>query len=159
MSLTADIADAIVDHINDAPVLSAQIFDGSSFVAATPSAERTWLPLYELAEMDSIRVTVVPRRHEGVVASRLQIDNEIAIDIGVQKRLVKEGVTNDEIDALVTYAESVRDKIAFVDFTIGATHASFFSASSETLVALDHLEEMRQFTHVLTVTYRVISTP
>ena len=101
----------------------------------------------------------MPRRHEGVVASRTQIENEIAIDIGVQKRLMKPAVTDDEIDNLVTYAESIRDKVAFEDFTIGANQASFLSATSETLVAPDHLEEMRQFTHVLTVTYRVITTP
>lgn len=164
MSIPGDIATQVANLINSAPAISVQVVQQtggtSSFTSTQPIAEVTWLPLYDLPDIEETKVAVVPRRHETVVASRTQLENEVAIDVGIQKRLkYGESQQTAEIDYLVSYSEEIRDRLAFEDFTIGANRASFLSASSETLVAPDHLEEMRSFTHVLTVTYRVISTP
>jgi hypothetical protein len=162
VSISGDIADALVTTLNDGAGLSVNDWSDTQtgYLPLGVTATRTWLPVFELDDMTETRVTVVPRQHTSVVASRSHLEHEISCDIGIQKKLKRNKTNEDiEIDFLVNFADSIRDKVAFVDHVISGHHASFLSINSETLLAPDHLEEMRQFTHVLTVTYRVIATP
>ena len=162
MSISADIANALVSTLNDGSGLIVTDWGSTQtgYQTVSVTASRTWLPVFELDDMYSTRVTVVPRQHTSIVASRSHLEHEVSCDIGIQKKLKRSKADEDaEIDYLVNFADSIRDKVSFVDHVISGHHASFLSINSETLLAPDHLEEMRQFTHVLTVTYRVIATP
>jgi len=141
MSEIAQIADALASELN-----------AGSF-SETFTAERAWQPVFEPGDVDSLQVTVVPRSLSIINATRQHSFFDYSIDVGVQKKL---GVDPDpsEIDALDTFTEEVADALRLARLA-GFPTAAFFSIEREPIVARDHLEELRIFTTVLTITYRV----
>ena len=67
------LADAIVAELN------AHAFSQSF------TAERGYLPTFDLPDMGTLRVTVVPKEDEGGLDTRSSSAHEYAIDIGIQK--------------------------------------------------------------------------
>jgi len=95
MSVLTDIASAVATELNAAP---AGTFE------PTFTAQRVYLPQYDLKDMIDLHVTVVPK---GVVvqsASRAVSQYDYSIDVAVQKKLlaITAGGTTDpaEIDPL-----------------------------------------------------------
>lgn len=134
------IADAVQSRLNDAPF------------SLPFSAERKYLPFYELPDMATLRVTVVPK---GLVTTGLSRDtsqNEYAIDVAVQKKLNEE--TPAEIDPLVSLVEEIADRFQFKRLGEYPT-AAWCKTENMPVYSLEHLEEMRQFTSVLTFTFKV----
>jgi hypothetical protein len=117
------------------------------------TAARTYLPVFDLAEMADLHVTVVPK---GVTSqsgdrSRSQFDYEI--DVAVQKKL---GTTdNSEIDDLMALVEEIAD--AFRSKRLEAfTSATCVKTENEPVYSPEHMDQMRQFTSVLTLTFRLM---
>ncbi|MBI1371823.1 MAG: hypothetical protein GC159_03560, partial [Phycisphaera sp.] len=80
MSIAIDIADAVAAKINAAPPATfSQAF----------TAERLVLPVFELADLAELKVTVVPRSVEITGSTRSVSQYDIAVDVGVQKRVSK----------------------------------------------------------------------
>lgn len=143
MSLVVDIADAVAAELNAA---AAGTFS-ETFVA-----ERRVMPVYELREMDSLKVTVVPKSVEIVGSTRAACQCDTTVDVGVQRKIL----TNN-MDAEVASLGSLVDQIADYLRRRPLSHLSgafWVRVSNNPVYAVDHLMEHRVFTSVLTLTYR-----
>jgi hypothetical protein len=134
------IADAITAELN-----------GNSFNQPF-TAQRLYLPIYDLKSMSDLRVTVVPK---GVTSSSLDRsrDNfDYQVDVGIQKKVPNQIAT---IDALMLLVEQIGDYFRSNPLS-SYPGARFMNVENSLLYAPDHLQEMLQFTSVLTLTYRLV---
>lgn len=146
MSLVLDVADAVAAELNAAPVSPATF-------SQTFAAERLVLPIFELADLAELKVTVVPRSLQITGSTRAASQYEVAIDIGVQKRVGKQ--VDDDVEALSTLVDEIADYLRRRPLS-GASYVAWVSIANEPVYAPEHLAEQRVFTSVLTVTYRAI---
>lgn len=140
MSTIIAIADAVVASLNAGTF--SQPF----------TAQRRYQPSFELPEMQALHVSVVPRSVSITSATRENGYFDCAIDIGVQKKVNPE--TPAEIDALMTLMDEIADHLRLRRLD-AAPQAAWLSIQHEPIFAPEHLDQLRQFTSVLTVTYRV----
>lgn len=141
MSVITDIADAVAASLN-----------AGSFGMAF-NAERLHQPSFNLAELAELHVSVVPKSQTITNATRQHSFFDCAIDIGVQKKLAP-GNADAEVDALLDLVQEIADHLRIKrldDYPI----AVWLSIEHEPVVASEHLDQNRQLTSVLTVTYRV----
>ncbi|MBW1649016.1 MAG: hypothetical protein JRJ72_13110 [Deltaproteobacteria bacterium] len=144
MSLATDIADAVVAELNAAPAGTfSQPF----------TAQRRVLPEFDLEDLAQLKVSVVPKSVEITGSTRAASQYEIAVDVGVQKKLGK------DLDAEVAALGTLVDEMA--DFLRGRTldqapFAVWVGIRNDPVYAPEHLAERRVFTSVLTVTYRAM---
>jgi hypothetical protein len=134
------IADAITAELN-----------GNSFNQPF-TAQRLYLPIYDLKSMSDLKVTVVPK---GVTSSSLDRsrDNfDYQVDVGIQKKVPNQVAT---IDALMLLVEEIGDYFRSNPLS-SYPGARFMNVENSLLYAPDHLQEMLQFTSVLTLTYRLV---
>lgn len=144
MSTITAIADAVVARLN-----------AGSF-SQSFTAERHYQPVFDLADLETLRVSVVPRSLAIVGASRRQSQFDAQIDIGIQKRLTPDPTDDQsEIDALLDLTEEITDYLRFERLP-EAPEAVWVGVTQEPVVAAEHLEQHRQFTTILTLTYRVL---
>lgn len=134
------LADAVVQELNGRPF-------SLSFVA-----KRAYRPQFTLAEMKSLHVTVVPKGLLINSLSRSSDSHEYQVDIAVQKKVDKEDA--ETLDPLMTLVEEIADhfrspRIAAFAGAIGT------KVENRPIYALEHLETLRQFTSVLTLTFRL----
>ena len=140
MSVVTEVADAVVAELN------AQEFS----LAFT--AVRSYLPRYDLAEMKDLRVTVVPRSMAILPATRSQNQHDVEIDIAVQKKLTK--ADNQEIDSLVDLVDEIAQKFRLK--RLSTLPAAVWAKTVEDPIYLpEHLDQLRQFTSVVTLTFRL----
>ncbi|HPD28574.1 MAG TPA: hypothetical protein PLL20_01160 [Phycisphaerae bacterium] len=140
MSVITDIADMVVVSLN------------SRSFARPFTAERLYQPTFELAEMDTLHVSVVPKSMTVEPATRLDVFCDCTIDIGVQQRVDPQDQTT--LDALVGLAEAIGDHLRTTRLE-GVTDCLWMVTRHEPLLSVEHLDQFRQFTSVITVTYRV----
>lgn len=142
MTASAQIAEALVADLN------ATAFSRSF------TARRAYLPLVELAEMAELHVTVVVAgRTTGPISrSLLQVDHRL--EVAVQQRLSGEGLADG--DPLLALVEEIADHLAGHRLA-GAPDAAWVKTEHGPLVDPGHLNELRQFTSLLTLTYRTWS--
>lgn len=140
MAVITEIADAVV----------ASLSSGSFSQPFT--AQRRYQPSFELPEMQTLQVSVVPKSVSITKATRDSGYFDFAIDIGVQKKVNTEALA--EIDALMTLMDEIADRLRLTRLD-GAPQAAWLSIQHEPIFAPEHLDQLRQFTSVLTVTYRV----
>ena len=133
------IADAVVAELNAA-----------SF-GQPLAATRHYQPVFELAEMSELRVSVVPRSVVSKGLDRNRDSFDYRIDVAVQRK-VEPSVGN--LDALVELVEAVADHLRSHPLA-GYPAARCTEVVTEPVYAAEHLDEFRQFTSVLTLTYRV----
>jgi hypothetical protein len=134
------IADAVVAQLN-AATFSQPL-----------TAARHYAPSFELPDMETLHVTVVPRAISNASLDRSRDTFSYEIDVAVQK---KADMAQATLDALVSLVEEVADH-----FRAGPL-ASFPGArcmdvKSAPVFSQEHLDELRQFTSVLTLTFRVV---
>jgi hypothetical protein len=139
MATTADLAEAVVASLN-AGVFSRPF-----------TAERAYLPIFDLGQMVDLHVTVVAAGRTVQPASRdlLQVDHRI--EIAVQQKLTGEGTS--QCDPLLALVEEIADHLRSSHLP-GQSEAAWVGTEHAPLVAPEHLNELRQFTSVLAVTYR-----
>lgn len=150
MSLATDIADAVAVELNAASGNPSVPFSRAF------TAERRVLPVYELSDLSALKVTVVPKAVEITGSTRSASQYDIAVDIGVQKKLAP---GSDGIDAQVEALGTLVDEIN--DYLRKRPLASFAGVAwvrsvNDPVYAPEHLHEQRVFTSVLTVTYRAM---
>jgi hypothetical protein len=134
------IADAVVAQLNAATF-------GQPLTAA-----RLYAPSFELPDMETLHVTVVPRAISSASLDRSRDTFSYEIDLAVQK---KTDMAQVSLDALMTLVEEIADH-----FRQGPL-ASFPGArcmdvKNAPVYSQEHLDELRQFTSVLTLTFRVV---
>lgn len=141
MAVIVDIADAVVSALN-----------AGSF-SQPIAARRMYLPQFDLTAMKDLHVTVVPKGVQILPGGRSHNQHDFAIDVAVQKKL--ERADNAEIDALMDLVDELADHFRFKrleDFP----NAVWLKTDHQAVYAQEHLQEMRQFTSVLTFTFRVM---
>lgn len=140
MATIIQIADAVVAQLN-AATFSQPL-----------TAARHYAPSFKLPDMKSLHVTVVPRAISSASLDRNRDTFSYEIDVAVQKKTDGEQLA---LDALMTLVEEIADH-----FRAG-TLASFPGArcmdvKNAPVFSPEHLDEFRQFTSVLTLTFRVV---
>ena len=132
-----DVADAIVTELNGH--LFSQPF----------TSERGYLPTFDLAEMNDLKVTVVPKEDDGKLDTRTASMHEYAIDIGVQKK--PPTIDNADLDPLMLLVQEIADHFLFGQQAAGAT---LIAPAVRVLYLQEHLQKLRQFTSVVALTFR-----
>ncbi len=145
MAKVIDIADAVVAELNGpgAPGFS------QSFTAA-----RINRPRFELADLKTVRVSVVPKAVSWDALSRSGTQDEYAIDVGVQKAFGQ-----DEEQATTDASLTLVEEIArfFLHRRLENVPAAVcVRAENAPIWSAEHADELRAFTSVLTLTFRVV---
>ena len=141
MATIIDIAEAVKDELN-----------GGSFSQAF-TAERHYQPTFDLQDMKTLHVTVVPKDIEMQLATRNTSQHDCRIDVAIQKKLTAGDLA--EIDELMGLVEEIisflsRRKLSSVP------NALWIKTANEPIYATEHMEQFRQFTSILTLTYRLL---
>jgi hypothetical protein len=141
MAVITDIADAIVTELN-AATFSQPV-----------TAVRHYLPQFELKEMHTLHVTVVPKGVVLASSDRSRSQGDYSIDVAVQQKITTGN--NAELDALTDLTEEIADHLRGRRLS-SYPNAAWLKTEQSVLYAQEHLGELRQFTSVLTFTYRVL---
>ena len=144
MSLALTIANAVKTELNSAPAGSFEI----EF-----TAETKLIPAYELSELQTLKITVVPKTVSIAASTRSQSQYDISVDIGIQKRVGK-NVEEDSLP-LLKLADDISDYLRNQTLA-DAPWAKFLSVTNDPIYDPGLLIEKRTFTGVLTLTYRAI---
>jgi hypothetical protein len=140
------VADAVVQSLNAASF-------SQSF-----TAERYYLPEFDLTEMDTLHVSVVPAELDEEIADRSRDRAEYKIHVAVQKRVAKQdgtGLDNSAIDALMRLVEEIDDLFRHKPLT-GCEEAHWIKTENKPIYDPRHLKEHNQFTSLLAFTYRMV---
>ena len=141
MSMCITIADAVTAALNAGGFLQP-------FTAA-----RLYRPLFELKDMGTLHVTVVPRGLTIEPLDRGRDQHDYQVDVAVQKRLASENAA--EVDSLMDLVEQIGDRFRHKVLETDPP-AVCVKVENVPIYAPEHLEQLRQFTSVLTLTFRVV---
>lgn len=120
------------------------------------AAVRRYVPVYELADMDLLHVTVVPKDTELELADRSGlIEQDCRLDIGIQQRVDPDKL--EQVDALMGLVEEVADH--FSGWRLETPPARCVHIENRPLYDPVHLDQLRQLTSVLTLTFRATRRP
>ena len=141
MSTITDIAEAVKDELN-----------GHDF-SQEFEAVRLYQPLFELPDMKTLRVTVVPQGVEMQVLSRTLVQHDYGIDVAVQKKFEADDAV--ELDPLMALVEEISD--FFRLRRLDAVSAAIWTRTeNKPVYSQEHMQQFRQFTSVITLTFRVL---
>lgn len=135
------VADAVVAALN-AAALSLPF-----------TAERHYQPVFDLAEMKDLHVTVVPRGVEVSQTARGKGTFDYKVDVAVQKKFEKGDAA--ELDPLMELVGEVAEMFRakrLEEFP----EAVWVKTEHAPVYAQEHMQELRQFTSVMTLTFRVV---
>jgi len=141
MATITDIADAVVTELN-----------GHAF-SQPFTARRYYRPVFDLGEMTALHVSVVPKGVTIERADRHRNQYDFAIDVAVQRKF--QAGDNAELDALMALVEEIADFFRLRRLA-AYPDAVWVRTDNVPVYAPEHLEEYRQFTSVLTFTFRVV---
>jgi hypothetical protein len=141
LSTIVQIADAVVAALN------------AGAFAEPFTAERLFQPVFELADMQRLHVSVVPRSIATQGATRGAGFFDYAVDVGIQRKLDTD--TPEEIESLLAFVEEIADYLRTTRLE-DASGATWLKTENVPVYSSEHLDQLRQFTSVLTVTYRVM---
>jgi hypothetical protein len=141
-SLIIQVADAVVADLNASEAATSVPF----------KAVRHYRPEFELAELKTPRISVVPRGINITPASRSQNSHEVEIDVAIQQR-VQAGDT-ETIDALMNLVQTIADGLRQRRLT-AMPEALWIGTRNVPIYSPDHLETKGVFTGVLTLTFAV----
>jgi hypothetical protein len=135
------LADAVVSELNSAAF-------SLDFVA-----RRWYRPRFEPADLKTLQISVVPRSLVIEAASRIDDSHEYHIDLAVQQKLDAE--TAEEIDPLLELVEEIA-RYFRLRRPAAMPSALCVKVESEPIYAAEHLEELRCFTSIITLSFRVV---
>jgi hypothetical protein len=144
-STTIQIADAVTAALNAATL--SQPF----------TAVRHYLPEFDLKEMETLHVSVVPAELDEETADRTRDRAEYKIHVAVQKRVAKQdppGIDTAAIDALMQLVEEIDDLFRHKRLA-GYEQAHWAKTENKPIYDPKHLKEHGQFTSLLVFTFRV----
>jgi hypothetical protein len=133
------IADAVTAELN-----------GTTF-SQPIVAQRHYLPTFDLQAMTDLKVTVVPRGISSESLDRSRDSFDYRIDVAIQK---KTKVQVEFIDPLMQLVEEIADHFRSNPLS-SYPGARCMNIENTPVFAPDHLQELRQFTSVLTLTFRL----
>lgn len=141
MAVIIDIADAVVATLNAAH-LSRPLVAG-----------RYYLPEFDLKDMDTLHVSVVPAELEEEMADREQDFGEYTIHVAVQQRVGK--LDNATLDGLMSLVEEIGDLFRHQRLP-GYEQAQWQKSENRPIYDPKHLKEHGQFTSLLVLTFQVL---
>ncbi len=141
MAVITDIADAVVAELN-AATFSQPV-----------TAERHYLPQFDLQEMQTLHITVVPKTVVLATSDRARGQGDYSIDVAVQRKF--ETGDNAELDVLTGLTEEIADHFRRKRLA-SYPDVAWLKTEQTVLYAPEHINELRQFTSVLTLTYRLL---
>ena len=133
------IADAVTAELN-----------GNTFTQ-TFTAQRLYLPVFDLQSMSELKVTVVPKGITSSSLDRSRDNFDYQIDIAVQKKVANQ---IEAIDLLMRLVEEIGDYFRSNPLA-SYPGARCTNVENTPVYAQEHLQELRQFTSVLTLTFRL----
>lgn len=137
-SLPILVADAVVAELNDA--------------ALGFTAVRFYRPQFDLAQLKTLRVSVVPKFITITNLGRTLNQHEVAVDVAVQKKV--DAADTASLDALMETVQQIADQLRLKRLTT-RPDAIWVKTENQPIYALEHLESKGVFTSVLTVTFRI----
>ena len=140
MTTILEIADKVTAKLNAASL--SQTFE----------ATRLYVPNFDLSDLKELRVTVVPREIDLLPLDRASNRVHAMIDVAVQKKFKKGDAT--EIDPLVQFVEEVGDEFRLKRLT-DFPQARCVKVQNSVLYSVEHWEQQRQFTSLLTLTFEL----
>ena len=144
MSLIITIADAVVTELNGAPV---------GTFAQTFTAARHYRPQFDLTELKTVRVSVVPKAISITGLMRNANQHDVSIDVAVQKKVNPTDAA--ELDGLMLLTEQIADFFRLRRLT-ALPEALWTRADNVPVYSPEHLETKQVFTSVLTLTFRIV---
>jgi len=145
------VADAETVQLADALVASLQTVTFDPAVAPV----RMYLPKHDLADLANVQVTIVPRGPVETMASRGSYQQDLAIEVGLQKK-IDPAHENAECDTYMGLMKELTRHCRFRALLSGYTWIANEAVSPDTLWLPNHLRELSVFTAVLRVTHRGI---
>jgi len=146
MSLITDIADAVAvaisDHTFTLPLM----------------VSRAYLPRHELAQLNTLKVTVVPKAIDITSGTRAANQHDCQIDVAIQQHIeTNDGVLDtDRLDALMSLTQEIADHIRFTQLLDTEPRASWVRTENSPVYDPDHLGQQHAYTSVLTFTFKVV---
>jgi len=140
MAVIVELADSVVSELN-----------GTGF-SQPFTAVRQFLPLYNLPQLKTLTVTVVPKGTTIETKARNASQHDVDIDIAIQQKLAN--TETDTIDPLMTLVEEIADHFRFK--RLSSPSAIWIRTENEPVFAQEHLDQYRVFTSVLTLTFRLL---
>ena len=109
-------------------------------------------PIFDLRNLKTLKVSVVPRAVTFARASRQADSRLVQVDIGVQRKLAEDL----DLEPLLELVEEIT-----LCFGVGKRLPDYPTAlcveiENEPVYAPEHIEQYRQFTSVVTLTFEVI---
>jgi len=138
MSKVTEIADAVAVKINNASLVPGLI------------AERIFLPVFELKDMKTLKVSVVPKARRITQESRSHENDEVEIDIGIQKKIS----CDTELEILLRLVENIT-ALFKAERLEGYPTALCVRKENQPVYDPEHLRQFNQFTSVVTLTFKV----
>ncbi|MDO8302878.1 MAG: hypothetical protein Q7T18_06540 [Sedimentisphaerales bacterium] len=135
------IADAVVVKLN-----------GGTFSQSFTST-RTVVPNFDIKELGTLKVTVVPRSVESSILTRVSDQDDFVIDIGVQKKLTTAFET--ETVALIGLVSELKTFLRLGNLSIGSAVVRWLSTKIDPIYSREHIAGDNVFTSVIAVTYRM----
>lgn len=144
MSLITTIADAVVTELNGA---------SSGTFTQTFTAARHYRPQFDLAELKTVRVSVVPKAIGITGLIRNANQHDVSIDVAVQKKVNTADAA--ELDGLMLLTEQIADFFRLRRLS-ALPEALWTKTDNVPVYSPEHLETKQVFTSVLTLTFRVV---
>lgn len=138
MHVVVQVAQAVTDALN------------AGTFSMPFTAQRMALPLFTLEEMQDLHVTVVPREVASSVLDRASDEDEVKVDVAVQKRTASVAVA--DVDPLLAFVQEIADFLNRQQMG----DAIWKKTENKPVYLPEHLREKEQFTSVLTVTYKLV---
>ena len=140
MATITDIADAVVTELN-----------GHAF-SQPFTAARHYRPVFTLEDMSALHVTVVPKGLTIEQLDRSRNQHDVQVDVAVQKKFSSGDAA--ELDPLMTLVEEVADFFRLRRLA-AYPNALWMRTENVPVYAPEHMDDLRQFTSVVTLTFRV----
>ena len=117
------------------------------------AARRLYRPRFEVADLARLQVSVVPRSLVIEAASRATDSRQYQIDVAVQQKLNDE--TAEEIDPLLKLVDEIARH--FWSWRPPSMPGAIcIKVANDPVYAVEHLDELRCFTSILTLSFHVM---
>ncbi len=141
VSTIVALADAVVSELNG---------EGWSLPFV---ARRLYRPRFEPADLRTLQVSVVPRSLAIEAASRADDSFQYQIDLAVQQKLDAESA--DQADPLLGLVEEIARHFR-LRRPAALPSAVCVKVENDPVYAVEHLDELRCFTSILTLSFRLM---
>jgi len=119
------------------------------------TAYRRYLPREDVADLEELHVTVVPKSMEITGSTRAADQYDCQIDVAVQQKITPDD--NDMADALMKLAQDIISAMRAWTFTVNGVTGQLAKTEHAPVYSVDHLERTGVVTSLITFTIAVLS--